>query len=253
MIGAMVAAVLVAKVGLAVAFPTAILAGCLAGAFVALCVLVSHKRSSVISLIIITVGASIMFRGLAQLFWGEQARPVVPFTGKVTPLGIEDRTFHMFGAVMRAQDIWVVGITILLVVGMHLFYKYTLAGQAMRACAMNPTGAKLVGISVRKMIVLSFVLAAAMGAVAGVTVSPVFYARCNMGTALGLKGFCAAVMGGLGNFGGGVAAGIALGIIEALAGGLLSSDYGEAVSFIILLVILFVRPEGLLARRKAVA
>ncbi|MCE5322920.1 branched-chain amino acid ABC transporter permease [bacterium] len=253
MIGAMVAAVLVAKFSLAVAFPVAVIAGCLVGAFVALCVIIPHKKASLVTLIIITVGASIMFRGLAQLFWGEQAIPVAPFTGRVTQFGVEDRIFHIFGAAARAQDLWVVGITALLVIGMHLFYKYTLVGQAMRACSMNPTGAKLAGISVKKMIVLSFVMAAAMGAVAGVTVSPVFYARCNMGTALGLKGFCAAVMGGLGSFGGGVAAGIVLGIIESLAGGLLSSDYGEAVAFVILLVILFVRPEGLLSRRKVVA
>lgn len=253
MVGAMVAAVLIAKVSLAIAFPVAVLAGCLVGALVAACVLVSLKRSSSITLIIITIGASIMLRGLAQLFWGEQAIPVAPFTGVKTDLGMEDHTFHFLGAVARAQDLWVVGITILLVVGMHLFYKYTLIGQAMRACAMNATGAKLVGISVRKMIVLSFIMAAALGAIAGVTVSPVFYARCNMGTALGLKGFCAAVLGGLGSFGGGVVAGITLGIVESLVGGLLWSDYREAVAFVILIVILFVRPQGLLGRRKVAA
>jgi branched-chain amino acid transport system permease protein len=134
---------------------------------------------------------------------------------------------------------------------MHLFFKYTLIGQGMRACAMNPTGARLVGISVRKMIVVSFVMAAALGAVAGVTVSPVFYAKCTMGTALGLKGFCAAVLGGLGNFGGGVVAGITLGIVESLVGGLLWSDYREAIAFIILVGILFIRPQGLLSRGKA--
>jgi len=106
---------------------------------------------------------------------------------------------------------------------------------------------------VQRMIVLSFVMAAAMGAVAGVTVSPVFYAKCNMGTALGLKGFCAAVLGGLGNFGGGVIAGIVLGVVEALAGGLLWSDYKEAIAFVILVGILFVKPEGLLSRKKGEA
>lgn len=250
MVGAMVAAVLLAKFSLAIAFPVAVLAGCLVGALVALFVLTPLKKASVVSLIIITVGASIMLRGLAQLFWGEQAIPVPPFTGAPTDYGVEDRTFNLLGAAFRAQDLWVIGVTVLLVVGLQLFYKYTLVGQAMRACSSNSAGAKLVGISVRRMILLSFVMAAGMGAIAGVTVSPVFYARCTMGTALGLKGFCAAVLGGLGNFGGAVLAGITLGVVESLAGGLLWSDYKDAVAFVILLVILLVRPEGLLTRRK---
>lgn len=253
MVGAMVAAVLLAKFGLLVAFPLAIAAGCLVGVIVAMCVLIPLKRASMVTLIIITVGASIMFRGLAQLLWGESAIPVPPFTGVMHGGIVEDRTFHVMGAAIQAQELWVMFITLLLVLGMHIFFKYTLIGQAMRACSKNPIGAKLVGISVRKMIVISFVMAAALGAVAGVTVSPVFYAKCNMGTALGLKGFCAAVLGGLGNFGGGVAAGIILGIVESIAGGLLWSDYKEAVAFVILVVILMVRPEGILSRRKAKA
>lgn len=251
MIGAMVAAVLVAKYSLLLAFPVAIAAGCLVGALVALCLLVPLKRSSVITMIIITVGASIMLRGLAQLFWGETAIPVPPFTGVDVGGRVEDVNFHVLGAAIRAQELWVVGVTALLVIGMHFFFKRTLIGQAMRASAMNAAGARLVGISVSKMIVISFVMAAALGAIAGVTVSPVYYAKCDMGTALGLKGFCAAVLGGLGSFGGGVAAGIILGIVEALAGGLLWSDYKDAVAFVILLAILLIRPQGLLSRKKA--
>jgi branched-chain amino acid transport system permease protein len=250
MVGAMVVAVMLAKVGLHIAFPIAVLAGCLAGAIVALFVLIPLRKASVVALIIITVGASIMFRGLAQLFWGETAIPVAPFTGVMKDGIVEDRTFRLLGAVVQAQELWVIGVTVLLVLGMHLFFKYTLVGQAMRACSKNPIGAKLVGISVRRTIVLSFVMAAALGAVAGVTVSPVFYAKCNMGTALGLKGFCAAVLGGLGNFGGGVFAGVILGVVESLAGGLLWSDYREAIAFVILLVILFIKPEGLISLRK---
>lgn len=252
MIGAMVAAVMLTKFSLLIAFPVAILAGCLVGACVAVCVLIPLKRASVISLIIMTIGASILLRGLAQLFWGEQALKVPYFTG--LPDG-QDRVFHVFGAAIGAQQIWVVAVTIILVVGTHLFFKYTLIGRAMRACSMNASGAKLVGISVRKMIVLSFVMAAALGAVAGVTVSPQSYARCTMGTALGLTGFCAAVLGGLGNFGGGIAAGILLGIVESLIGLVIPalSDYKDAVAFIILVIVLLVKPEGLLARKKAVA
>ncbi len=258
MIGAMVAAVLLAKVSILWAFPIAVIASCAAGALLALCVLIPLRKASVITFIIITVGASIMLRGLAQLFWGETSIPVPPFTGVKVDLGagspiIEERVFHLLGAVVRAQEIWVVGITALLVVGMHLFFKYTLIGQGMRACAMNPIGARLVGISVQRMIMVSFIMAAGLGAVAGITVSPIFYAKCNMGTALGLKGFCAAVLGGMGSFGGGIAAGIVLGIVESLAGGLLWSDYKDAIAFIILVAILFIKPQGLLSRKSVVS
>lgn len=252
MIGAMVAAVLLAKTSLLLAFPVAVLAGCFAGAIVALLILVALKRASVVSLIIITIGASIMFRGLAQLFWGETALPVPPFTGVVKDGALEDWTFKMAGAVIRAQDLWVLGVTGLLVSGMHVFFRYTLVGKAMRACSINATGARLVGISVHRMILLSFVMAAGLGAVAGVTVSPVCYAKCTWGTFMGLKGFCAAVLGGLGNFGGGVWAGVILGIVESV-GGALWSDYKEAIAFLILIAILFIRPEGILSRRRAEA
>ena len=250
MMGAMVTAVALAKFGLIVAIPLGIIVGCATGAFVAGCVLAPGKKGSVITLIIITVGASIMLRGLAMLLWGETAIPLAPFTGVAQGAYVEDRTFHLFGAVVRAQELWVIAITVLLVVGMQLFYKRTLIGQAMRASSMNATGARLVGISVRKMILTSFVMAAGLGAIAGIVVSPVFYAKFNMGTALGLKGFCAAVLGGLGSFGGGVAAGVVLGIVESLAGGLLWTDYREAIAFVILLAILLIRPQGILSRKK---
>lgn len=251
MIGAMVAAVLVSKAGLVLALPAAVIAGCLCGALLAFCLLIPLKRASTITLIIITIGASIMIRGLAQMFWGETAIPVRPFTPLIREGYVEDRSVRLLGAVVQAQEIWVIVVTVLLVVAMAAFFRYTLLGQAMRASEMNSTGATLVGINVRRMVVLSFVMAAGLGAVAGVTVSPVFYAKCNMGTALGLKGFCAAVLGGLGDFRGGVFAGIALGIIESLAGGLLWSDYRDAVAFVILVAILFFRPQGLFARNEA--
>jgi branched-chain amino acid transport system permease protein len=253
MIGAMVAAVLLAKASLLVALPAAVVVGCAVGALLALLILIPLRRASVITLVIITIGASIMFRGLAQLFLGEQAIPVPPFTGVIKGGLTEDRVFHFAGAVIRGQDLWVLGVTAVLVIGMQIFFKYSLVGKAMRACSINATGARLAGISIRRMVVLSFVMAAGLGAVAGVTVSPICCARCTMGVYLGLKGFCAAVLGGLGNFSGGVWGGIILGVVESLVGGLLWSDYKDAVAFLILIAILFIRPEGLLSRRKAEA
>lgn len=259
MIGAMVAAVMLAKFSLAVAFPIAVLAGCLAGLLVALCVVIPLKKASVVSLIIMTIGASIMLRGLAQLIWGEANRNVPPFTGVwvrtpgVSDLQLEDRVIHLFGAAIGVQQAWVVVMTILLVFAVHVFFKYTLTGQAMRACSMNAAGARLLGISVRKMIVMSFVMAAGLGAIAGVTVSPAYCARCGMGTEIGLKGFCATVLGGLGSVGGGVVAGIVLGIVERMVEGLpgdFFSAYGGAIAYVILVGMLILKPEGLISSAK---
>jgi len=166
MVGAMIAATLVGKLSLGLAFPAAVLVGCLVGLFLAVCVLSPLRKASVTTLIIITVGASIMLRGLAQMIWGENAIQVQPFTPVERAGYLEDPTFHVFGAVVTAQEIWIIVVTGLLVLGMQLFFKYTLIGQGMRACAMNATGARLVGISVKKMIVMSFVMAAGLGAVA---------------------------------------------------------------------------------------
>lgn len=250
MIGAMVTAVMASGHPMLLAIPTAVVAGCLVGAALAGLILIPLRRAAVLTLIIITIGASIMLQGIAQFLWGETAIPVPPFTVIAGDGFVEDRSFQVLGAVVQAQELWVVAVTALIVVGMTLFFRYTLIGQAMRACETNPAGARLVGISVRRMVVLSFVMAAGLGALAGLTVSPVFYAKVNMGTALGLKGFCAAVLGGLGNFGGGIVAGIVLGVVESLTGGLLWSDYKDAVAFVILLAILLIRPEGLLSRRE---
>jgi branched-chain amino acid transport system permease protein len=152
------------------------------------------------------------------------------------------------GAKVPLQRLWVLVITVFSVVAVHLFYKYTIIGKAMRATAINRVAARLMGINVRRMVLCSFALSAAVGAGAGMAIAPVTHASYDMGAMLGLKGFCAAVVGGLGNGIGAVLGGFIIGIVEHLAIGFAPlgySGYKDAVAFIILLIILFVKPSGL--------
>ena len=244
MLGAMIAAVLVAAghVSLPVACLVAVVVTGIVGWLTASSLLRPLRTGSTVTLIIITVGASILFRGVAMLFWGKDPMPLPAFSGETT--------LHIGGASMQPQSLWVLGATALLVILLRFFYQYTLLGRAMRACASCKPGAKLVGINTNRMTILSFVLGGAIGAVAGVVIAPMTMAQYDMGTMLGLKGFCAAILGGLGNFTGGIVAGLALGILEAMGAGFISSGYKDAIAFVILLIILFARPQGVFGGKK---
>lgn len=203
------------------------------------------KNASVITLIIITIGASIFLRGLALIIWGDSPIHVPQFSS--------GKPIFILGASITHQRLWVLGIAAIIVLGVQLFYKYTFLGKAMRATAINRTAARLMGVNVRFMVLCSFALSAAIGAGAGMAISPITFASYDMGASLGLKGFCAAVLGGLGNGFGAVIGGIIIGIVENLAIGLAPSGYSgykDAIAFIILLIILFVKPNGLLGTTK---
>jgi len=193
---------------------------------------------SPLTLIIITVGGAVLLKGLAMLWWGKEAYNLPPFTG-ATPL-------HLGPATILPQNLWVLGVAALLVAGLEAFFRLTLTGKAMRACAYNPVAARLAGIPAMRMVQLSFGLSAALGAAGGILIAPLTLGVYDMGTMLGLKGFSAAILGGLGSSLGGVLGGLVLGVAESLASGLISSGYRDAVAFFILLLALFLRPQGLL-------
>jgi branched-chain amino acid transport system permease protein len=200
------------------------------------------RDPSPITLIIITVGAAVLIKGVAMLVWGKEAYPLPPFSGN-TP-------FHLGTATILPQNLWVLGLTVVLVAALEAFFRLTLVGKAMRACAYNPRAARLVGIAAGRMVQLSFGLSAALGAGAGILIAPLTLGVYDMGTMLGLKGFSAAIIGGLGSLLGGVLGGLILGVAEALASGLISSGYRDAVAFLLLLIVLFLRPQGVVGGRK---
>lgn len=197
------------------------------------------KRPTPIVLIIITVGASIFLKGAAMLIWGKDAHSMPPFSPH-PPLDIA-------GAKLLAQSIWVFVVVLILAAGLHLFYKKTLTGKAMEACAISQKAAWLVGIPSRLMTLLAFGISTGMGAAAGVIIAPITMCSYDMGTMLGLKGFCAAMLGGLGSLWGALIGGFLLGILEALGVGFVSSGLKDATAFLLLLFILYVRPGGIIS------
>jgi branched-chain amino acid transport system permease protein len=200
------------------------------------------KNASLITLIIITLAGSILFRGVAMFLWGKDPYMLPPF-GSHQPIQI-------WGAVLQPQTLWVLGITVLVVAGITFFFKRTLMGKAMTACAYNPMAARLVGINVRKMVLISFGVSAALGAIAGIIITPITLMEYDRGPLLALKGFSAAVLGGLGSPLGSIAAGFLIGLLESLGAGFVSSGYKDAIALFVLLLVLWVKPSGLFGSRE---
>lgn len=198
-------------------------------------------RAGVLAQVVATVGMSFVFEVIAMKSWGREPVPLPAFSG--------EKPIFVGGATIVPQTLWVVGLTVAIVIGLQLFYQRSLFGKAIRACAVDPTAARLQGISYRKVVVFSFALMGAISAAAGVMITPISFMSYHSGSMLGLKGFAAATLGGIGSPLGAVAGGFALGIVEALGVGLISSGYKDVISFGILLLVLFVRPSGLLGAR----
>jgi branched-chain amino acid transport system permease protein len=152
--------------------------------------------------------------------------------------------------VIVLQTFWVFGAAVAIVILMALFFGKTITGKAMSACSFNPMAASLMGINVRKMILLSFSLSAAVGAAAGILITPISFMEYNRGSMLAVKGFCAAVLGGLGIGYGAILGGLIIGTLESLTAGLISSGFKDAVALVILLCILCFKPSGILGSEE---
>ncbi|MDE2228729.1 MAG: branched-chain amino acid ABC transporter permease [Alphaproteobacteria bacterium] len=201
------------------------------------------RGASPVGLIIITIGASIFIRGIAQVVFDKQFHKLPAFSG--------DTPFAVLGATILPQSLWVLGGTAAIVVGLHVFFERTLIGKAVAATAANRLAARLAGINTTSMMTLSFALAGAIGAVAGILVTPITLTSYNVGTLLALKGFAAGMLGGIGNPLGAVLGGLMLGLIEAFGAGYLSSAYKDGIAFVVILVVLFAFPRGLIGKRSA--
>ncbi len=196
------------------------------------------QKADVVTLIIITIGASILLRGLGQLVWDKRIHSLPPLSG--------DQPIDVFGATIVPQSLWVLGVTVAIVIGLSWFFGRTRLGKAMLATSHNRLAAQLVGIDVRRVLFVSFGLAAALGAIAGVLIAPITFTSYDAGIMLGLKGFAAAILGGLGSFPGAIVGGLLLGLLESLGAGYVSSAYKDVIAFCIILAVLFIRPNGIL-------
>jgi branched-chain amino acid transport system permease protein len=195
------------------------------------------KGAETVTLIIITIGASLVIRGLIQVWLGKGTHALPPFSGNA-PL-------TLLGATLLPQSLWVLGVTALVVAALWFFFNRTLAGKAMLATSHNRLAAELVGIPTSWVLFVSFALSGALGALGGILVAPITLTSYDVGIMLGLKGFVAAVVGGLGNGLGAVVGGLLVGVVEAMTAGYLSSAYKDAVPFVLILLILFFLPRGL--------
>ncbi|HEX5511280.1 MAG TPA: branched-chain amino acid ABC transporter permease [Actinomycetales bacterium] len=207
-----------------------------------LCIAPVKKMTPLVS-IILTLGISTALKAVMLLIWGPQGRGLPPFPGKDMLVG---------GVSIRSQELWILGIAAVVGFAVVWAYEHTLLGKAMRACAEQPIAARLVGISPRTATMIAFGVAGFVGAVAGVIGSPVYFSSWDYGLALGLKGFVAATLGGLISLRVAMVGGLILGVLENLVAGYIDTGYRDAVAFLVLLLVLLVRPQGLVLRASGV-
>jgi branched-chain amino acid transport system permease protein len=200
------------------------------------------RGASAVTLIIITIGASIFLRGIAQIVFDKRFHQLAAFSGSDPIL--------LAGAAILPQSFWVLGGALMVFVALFLFLEKTLLGKAVLATAANRLAARLVGVDTSFVLALSFGLSAAIGAFAGILITPITLTSFDVGTLLALKGFAAAMLGGMGSPLGAVVGGLVLGLLESFGAGLISSAYKDAVAFIVILAALFVMPQGLFGRRS---
>ena len=244
MIGGMSAATLwAAGLPLGAALPLAVAAAVLVALVVEKLAIEPARHAGTVTLIIITIGVSLFLRGLAQLVWGKGVHSLPAFSS--------EQPIAFMGATVLPQSLWVLAGAAVAVAALSAFYGRTLMGKAMLATSYNRLAAQLVGINTRGVLFASFGLAAALGAVAGVLIAPIAFTSYDTGIMLGLKGFAAAMLGGLGSFGGAVLGGLVLGLLEGLGAGFVSSAYKDAIAFVVILAVLFLMPGGLLGHRRS--
>ncbi len=208
------------------------------GLLLHLLVIYPLRKASTLILIMATLGASICISNTSALFFGTLPKALPPFSG--------DLALQLRGVAIAPQGLWVLGATFSLLLALLLLSHRTLVGKAMEASSTDPLGADLAGIPRNLMVFFAFGVSAAMGSIAGVLVTPLFYTSYNSGTLLGLKGFIAAVLGGWGKNSGAILGGFALGIVESLSVAFIPAGYKDGVAFVVLLLILYYRPKGIL-------
>ena len=245
MLGGMIAYTLWQFLPLPVAVAASVVLVALIGCALEILFFRKLRRHSILHMIIITMGLSIVIQEAALHVWDEKVRSLPYFTGN------EISSVHLFGAAISPQVIWVLGTAVVSVVFLHGFLRYTLQGRAMRACSSNPEAAVLAGINISNMRTLSFGLSAALGGLAGCVISPITMTHYEMGAPLAIKGFAAAILGGFGNPMAAVVGGLFVGIVEAFSVSKMPAAYSDVVAFAILLLVLFVRPHGLFGEPTA--
>ena len=214
------------------------------GALVQRCTVHPARHAPEVILIMITIGTAIAIRGLALLFWGTTPHSLPDFSPGA-PL-------RLWGAILSRQRIWIMGTAVVVLAGLYVFFEFTLLGKAVRACSIDRQTASLIGINTQAMALLAYAISGGMSAAAGIVIAPLTLISYDMGLVMGLKGFVAAIMGGMVNAPAAVVGGLLLGVLESFTSGMLSSGIKDAVAFVVLFVVLLGRTArgGALFRRR---
>lgn len=241
MVGAFGAVVAVRGLPVALSLPAGAAVGAAAG--LALYALVVHplRNSGLLVQTIATLGAALVLRSVAQLFFGTQPYSVPPLTGG-PPLVVG-------GATLARQAVWLLVLGLLVYLALTWFFERTMTGRAMSACAVNRYAAGVVGVDVVTMAALAFVLSGAVTGFIGAAAVPLTFASSGIGLVLALKGFIAAILGAFDKIGLTLVGGLLVGVVEALAASQVSPAYQEAVVLTLLLLLLVLRPSGLTRHR----
>jgi branched-chain amino acid transport system permease protein len=237
-IGALTMVTLTSKgLPMPLAFVLSVLISSIIGALVERVLIRPIQNSSVGSLIVMTIAISLALRGLALLIWGKESHILQPFSS--------GKAIHVLGATLQPQVLWIIGITILVLLVIWIFFEKTTLGIAMRACAENRLGASLMGISTQKAALFSWAWGSGIGALAGMAVAPLLFMQYSSGMMPMVKGFIAMSVGGLASIVGAVVAGYLLGVVEAYSIGLISSQFSDTIVFTLLIIVLIFKPSGL--------
>lgn len=194
------------------------------------------------SMLMLTAGLLTFLEGLTLVIWGSQPYAVPPFSGE-QPLAI-------FGIRVPSQGPWIAGISVLVILATWYLLTRTASGKALLACAENPHAARLMGIDVSRLTLLSFGLSSLIGALGGIAVAPIISLEFDTGRFFTNAGFIAVAIGGMSSFVGSVAGGLFLGVAEQLAAGYVSSLFSNALALGLLLITLLWRPQGLFMPRR---
>jgi branched-chain amino acid transport system permease protein len=198
------------------------------------------RNATMFVMILATLAAQIVVERLTLIVAGDQPKTFPGFS--------DAPPFKLGGIAISVQLVWIAAISLLLVGGLAMFFARTRTGRAMRACAINREAAALQGIPVARMLGFSFALSAALGAVAGILITPTQYTAFNVGVPFAISGFIAAILGGFGSAGGAFAGGIMLGVAQAAAIVIFGAGFKNVAALSILLVFLLARPAGLFGK-----
>jgi len=213
------------------------------GAAMYLVVLRPLVKISLVSIILATMALSILFENLALLKWGGYGKSVPAFTG--------DKALFFGKVAIFPQYLWVIGLMVLVLIGLYFLINFTRVGKQMTATANDPGAASLSGVHTGRMILLAFGISAAIGALGGIAITPINSTSYLSGGIYALSGFVAAILGGWGSSVGAVVGGLTLGVVQSLATGFLPAGYQDAIAYLILIVILYFRPGGILGLPSA--